>query len=129
MAEEPRDLIEFVKEYEGEGEFRPYAYYGEEEDAFTFYFREAADYAKRLNSRVTVFLSLDDHELVGCQIKSVRSVLDDLGRFDVSIEDHKGTKLSMLFWAFRGTIEDPEAEELYRSVVKAAQEYGPHICV
>lgn len=116
MATGTVDLIEFVKQHKPTGDFKPYAYYGAEEDALTFYFRGDPDYAKRLNSRVTVFLSIDSNELVGCQIKSVRNVLEDIDWFDVSIS-HKGAKLKMLFVAYLGTLsDDPEARKVFREL-------------
>jgi hypothetical protein len=118
MATGANDLIQFVEENWPTGEFVPYTQYGAEEDALIFYFRDDPDYAKRLNKRVTVFLAVDSHELVGVQIKGVRSVLEDIGWFDVAV-NHKGTKLKMLFLAYLGTLdEDPEARKVYRELFK-----------
>lgn len=120
MADGAADLMEIINQHRREGPFRPYAYYGAEEDSLTVYFQGDADYAKRLNSRVTVFLSLDDDELVGCQIKSVRHVLEDIGWFDVSIK-HGKVRVDMLFLACYGQFAgEPETRELYRRLGEQA---------
>ena len=113
MATSPTELMELVDQVCASGPFKPYAYYGAEEDSLTIYFKGDADYARRLNSRVTVFLSLDGNELVGCQIKSVRHVLEDIGWFDVSIR-HGKVRVDMLFLACRGAFCEPEARQFYR---------------
>ena len=113
MATDPGDLMELVEKHR-EGQFTPYAYYGSEEDALTMYWKGDADYARRLNSRVTVFLSLDSDELVGCQIKSVRHVLEDIGWFDVSVK-HGRVRVDMLFLAYRGEFAE-ESRSIYRRI-------------
>jgi len=104
-----------------EGAFKPYACYGSEEDALTFYFKEDADYARRLNSRITIFLSQETNELVGCQIKSIRHVLEDLGWFDVDIQ-HGKVKLSLLFVACHAEFEEPAARQYYRQIGNRVRE-------
>lgn len=116
MAEDAVDLVQFVKQHRPMGEFKPYYYYGSEEDSLTVYFRGDADYADRINSRVTLFISMEDEELVGFQIKNVRSVLEDIGWFDVSIS-HGRIKLKLLFVALRGAFESsPDERQLYRQI-------------
>ncbi len=116
MAAEPGNLMEWVNQKRGDGPFSPYAYYGNEEDSLTMYWKEDADYARRLNSRVTAFFSLDTDELVGCQIKSVRHVLEDIGWFDVSIQ-HGKIRIDMLFLACRAEFADePESRKIYRRI-------------
>lgn len=123
MAEESINLMAYFSgtpAIKADGPFEPVAYFGAEEDALLFYFRNEPDYAKRLNSRVTAYLAMSDDSLVGCQIKGVQSAIDDLGAFDISLSDGK-TKLRMLFMAFWGTVaDDPEARSVFREVVKAA---------
>ena len=118
MATGAGDLMRFIETNWPTGDFVPYAQYGAEDDCLIFYFREDADYAKRLNKRVTIFLAIDSHELVGVQIKGVRSVLEDIGWFDV-IVTQKGTRLKMLFLAYLGTLdEDPESRRVYRELFR-----------
>jgi|GEM_PF-1583065 len=126
MAVECTDLDDLFKNLPpitAEGEKKNlYWHYGEEEDAFVFYFRKDPDYARRLNSRVTAYLSVDTDELVGCQIKSVRSVLEDIGSFDVTIT-HGQVKLKLLFWAFMSSVSDsPDGRRIVLDLIKAADE-------
>lgn len=118
MAEETTRLTDFLSSVpEFEGEFNPYAYYGQEEDVLKIYFKPDADYAKRLNSRVTAYYSLEDNSLVGCAVKSVRSVLDELKWFDVEITDDK-TRLKMVFFAQLGSLEKEEQRQTFREIGK-----------
>ena len=127
MADGTADLIEFIEKNRPSGPFKPYAYYGAEEDALIFYFRGDPDYARRLNRRVTVFLSLEGNELIGCQIKGVRSVLEDIPWFDVEIT-HKGARLKMLFLAYLGTLaDDPEARRVYRELGRLPSDIIPDV--
>ena len=122
MADQSDNLIHFVDSYKAAAEFRPCAYYGQEEDALLFYFRNDADYAKRISGRVTVYLSMDDHELVGCQIKGVRRVLDELGELDLTIK-HGKIKLQIVLLAFmEPMLEHAETREIYREVYRKATE-------
>lgn len=127
---ETTDLIEFLdKRPESAEQFKPYAYYGEEEDALTFFFRDEQDYAKRLNKRVTVYLSTETGDLTGCLIKNVRQVLEDIGWFDVQI-DHGRVNLKMLFLALRGTFaEQTEGRTLYRELGKRVSAAGEEISI
>ncbi|MFQ5730702.1 MAG: hypothetical protein ACE5KM_01985 [Planctomycetaceae bacterium] len=86
----------------------------------TFYFSNEPDHGKRLNSRVTIYMSDETGELVGCRVKGVRAVLEDIGSFDVSIS-HGKVKLSMLFVAFHAVFSDDDDSRLaYRKIGQAA---------
>jgi hypothetical protein len=102
--------------------FEPCAHYDADSDAVTFYFSNEPDYGKRLNSRVTIYLSDETDELVGCRVKGVRTVLEDIGSFDVSIS-HGKVKLTMLFAAFHGVFgSDADSRTAYRRIGQAATE-------
>ncbi len=122
MADQSAELIAHILSHPPEGVFVPCAYYGEEEDALMFYFRNDPDYAKRINSRVTVYLSEDTDELVGCQIKGVGRVLHELGELDLTIK-HKGVKLKVVLLAvMEPMLQRPETRKIYREVYKKAEE-------
>lgn len=107
------DLLKSTKPGEN---FSPVAYYGEEEDSLMIYLKNDPDYAKRINSRVTVFLSEESDELVGCQIKNVRRVLDDIGWFDAKIK-HGKIEIKLLFLSLRETFcNDEIGRECYRKL-------------
>lgn len=116
MATNLSDLIaNFEQETAGQ-EFQPYAYYDADSDALMFFISNEPEHGKRLNSRVTIYLSDETDELVGCRIKGVHSVLEDIGSFDVSIS-HRKIKLTMLFAALHGKFaEEPESRNMYRHI-------------
>lgn len=119
MAIDKTGLTHLLHENAPVGEFRPCAFYDSESDALTVYFSNEPDHGRRLNSRVTVYLSDETEDLVGCRIKGVRMVLDDIGSFDVSIS-HGRMKLKMLFVALHGTFAtDEDGRSLYRRLGEA----------
>lgn len=129
MAQESSDLMTLFAENRPSGEFRPCVFYGFEEDALYVYFSNAPEYAKRLNSRITVYLALETNELVGCQIKGVRAVLEDLDSFDVEVSQGR-VKLSIVFLAYHATIaDDPAARNVYQQLARAASQANLEIDV
>ena len=118
------DLENYLRENAPSGEFSPCARYDEDSDALTLYLSNEPDYRQRLNSRVTIYRSMETDELVGCRIKGVLAVLEDLGWFDVSICDGKNT-LTILFVAFHGTFAtDEQGREAYRQIGEAIRSAG-----
>lgn len=116
MATDWNEMKEYFLQETAGKTFRPYAHYDPDSDALTFYFSNEADHGRRLNSRVTIYLADESGELVGCRIKGVHAVLEDIGSFDVSIA-HGKVKLTMLFVALHGTFSnDPDARSLYRQL-------------
>jgi len=120
MADD-KQIIDFLKQNSPSGKFKPHAFYSEASDSLTFYFSDEPDYAERLHSRVTVFYSMKDRQLVGCRIKNVKRVLDDVGSFPVEI-NHGGAQVTMLFLAFRGNVfETDEAREIWKTLVEKSR--------
>jgi hypothetical protein len=113
------DLERYLIENAPSGEFSPCAHYDRDADALTVFISNEPEYAKRLNSRVTAYLSEETDELMGCRIKGVRSVLEDIGSFDVALS-HGRIKLKMLFVALHGPFaSDPDARDAYRQLGRA----------
>lgn len=65
MAE---DLMSYLDGREATG-FEPRLFYSPDGDSLTFYFREDAHYAERVDEHLTVYLSMDTQELVGYKVK------------------------------------------------------------
>jgi hypothetical protein len=97
--------------------FQPYVAHSPEADALTVYFNADPDYSQRLTDHVTLYRSIKTNELVGCRIKGIGGILEDLPNY--LHVDHQGAKLSMVFWSFRGGIDD-ETRETFRQLAKAA---------
>lgn len=92
------DLTKLLAENPANGEFRPYCYRNKEADALTIYFRSEPDYSKRLTDHVTLYLSIESNEPVGCRIKGISGLIEDLPNF-LTI-DHDGRSISILFLPF-----------------------------
>ena len=102
----------------GNSVFRPYCILSEEADAFTAYFKGDADYSERLTDHVTLYRSLDTNEIVGCRIKAISGILEDLPNY--LRVDHQGAKLSMIFWSFRGGVADDQTRQTFKQLAEAA---------
>ena len=111
------DLTEFLAEHIGDASFQPYVVISQEADALTFYFKPNADYSQRLTDHVTLYRALDSNQLVGCRMKGIRGILEDLPNF--LHVDHQGAKLSMVFWSFRGGLDD-SARDTFKQLAEAA---------
>jgi len=94
------DLNRFLKENPPARKFVPYCYVNAQSDTLTVYFEGDADYSKRLNDHLTLYLSLETKEIVGCRIKGIACLLQDLPNY-INIK-HEGVNLALLFFAFRG---------------------------
>ena len=85
--------------------FKPYVEFSPQADAMTCYFHPDADYSKRLNNHVTLFVSIETERLVGCRIKGIKGLIERLPNY---IEvNHEGYELKCIFWSFMGG-ENPE---------------------
>jgi len=101
MAE---DLMSYLDGREATG-FEPRPFYSPDGDFLTFYFREDDHYAERVDELLTVYLSMDTQELVGCKVKGVRRILDTLGKLGVLVDDGE-VKMSFLFLSGAFSRED-----------------------
>jgi hypothetical protein len=111
------DLKDFLTAQIGDTPFQPYVTISREADALTAYFKQHADYSQRLTDHVTLYRSIDSNEIVGCRIKGIQGILEDLPNF--LHVDHQGTTLSMVFWSFRGSLDDA-ARETFRELAEVA---------
>lgn len=81
------------------GEFRPYCEYSKSADAINVYFSGDADYSERLTEHVTLFLSIDKKEIVGCRIKGIAGIMEYLPNY-INVE-HGDVTISVLFLPLR----------------------------
>lgn len=102
--------------------FKPYYELSNEADALTVYFKPDADYSKRLTDHVTLFLSLDTTELIGCRIKGIAGILEDLPNY-IHIA-HDGVELSIIIWSFRGGIQDERTRRILNELNELAKKAG-----
>ncbi|MGD0898706.1 MAG: hypothetical protein ABR915_12790 [Thermoguttaceae bacterium] len=112
------DLKDFLTTQIGDVPFRPYLAINREADALTAYFKPDADYSERLTDHVTLYRSMESNEIVGCRIKGISGILEDLPNF--LHVDYQGAKLSMVFWSFRGGVDDENLRDTFKQLAKAA---------
>src|SRR5688572_24025317 len=113
------DVARFLKENPPAKKFVPYCYLSEQADELTVYFEGDADYSKRLNDHITLYLSLETHEIVGCRVKGVSGIIEDLPNF-IRV-NHNGVELSIIFLAFRGGA-DKEVSDAVKDLARVAGE-------
>ncbi len=111
------DLKDLLVAQMGDTPFEPYVAISREADALTAYFKPDADYSQRLTDHVTLYRSIDSDEIVGCRIKGIKGILEDLPNF-LRVA-HQGATLSMVFWSFRGSIDD-QSRETFRQLAEVA---------
>ena len=98
------DLEKFLRENPPAKKFVPYCYLSKQADELTVYFEGDPDYSKRLSDHITLYLSLETDEVVGCRIKGIGGILADLPNF-IRV-NHDGVELSILLFAFRGGADE-----------------------
>ena len=119
------DLKDFLTAQIGNMPFAPYVTISSEADALTAYFKPDADYSQRLTDHVTLYRSIDSDEIVGCRVKGIKGILEDLPNF-LHVA-YQGATLSMVFWSFRGSIDDRSRETL-RQLAEVAGDMALQPC-
>ena len=118
MAMTKEELRRTLEQDGASDTFTPYMDLSEKADALTVYFKPDPDYSKRLTDHVTLFLSVEDDKIVGCRIKGVKGILEDLPNW--LRVNHDGVELSIIFWSFRGGIEDEQTRRALEELVRGA---------
>lgn len=103
------------------GEFTPYCFLSEDADALTVYFRGDADYSKRLTAHLTLYLSVDTDEIVGCRIKGFSWLRKSIPNFIRA--NHGGCDLSLMFLPFLGQ-DDESVRKYVEELGKTAKEHN-----
>lgn len=98
--------------------FSPYYELNPDADALTVYFKSDPDYSKRLNDHITLYLSLETNQIVGCRIKGIKGIMDDLPNY---LEVHDPYKLSIVFLPFRGAAADEREIEAINELAHATR--------
>jgi len=112
------NLTDCVDLQEVANSFTPYHEISKEADSLTVYFKSDADYSKRLTDHVTLYLSLDADEIVGCRIKGITGIIEDLPNYlKINLGD---VSLSLVFWSFRGGVESDHMRKALNELAKAA---------
>ena len=92
------NLTEYILSHRP-GKFRPIPIYIEESDSVVYFLENTDYYAKRINELFTVYLRMDDDELMGVEIKGIKHLLKVLGDFDIEVKTPK-LKIGLIFIAY-----------------------------
>jgi hypothetical protein len=119
MATE-QEIKKLLKENPPARKFVPYCYLSEEADALTVYFEGDADYSERLNDHITLYKSLETKEIVGCRVKGIAGIIEDLPNY-LRYKDGD-VDLSVLFLAYRGGADTEEEADTVNELARAASD-------
>ncbi|MFO7906507.1 MAG: hypothetical protein R6U98_27870 [Pirellulaceae bacterium] len=119
MATIDKDLAGILEDCQPE--FTPYHKLDRAADALTVYFKDDPDYSKRLTDHVTLYLSIETDKVVGCRIKGISGILENLPNF-VHV-NHGQTELALVFLPFFGEASD-EARRAIGELGKLARQAG-----
>ena len=100
--------------------FKATPHYSDEGDCLTFYFKNVPSYRDRVDELLTVYLSLETDDLVGCQIKRIGRIMKRLRNLRILIKD-KDVELRVLFLACRALAEDPGPLKTYERLLDAVK--------
>jgi hypothetical protein len=117
MAE---DLMEYLKNHPALG-FRSIPHYSAQGDYVTYYFRNDPCYAQRVDDLLTVFLTFDTNELVGCKIKGIKHILQTAGDFGVCLDDNL-VRLGMFFFVGASFAKDEDQRSRYEQIGQKAKD-------
>ena len=106
-----QNLTEYLAEHPCKG-FKAVPHYFPDGDFLTYYHRDAPCYSQRVDDLITVYLTMDTHELVGCKIKGVCDILAQSGSFGVKVADSR-IKLGFFFlFGVRTAREDDQKKRV-----------------
>ena len=86
-------------------------------DYVTYYAKDERCYAERVDDLLTVFLSNETRELVGCKIKGVKRLLDAMGMFGVVVKRDDKVLLEMFFVLAKFSTKDQVQRRRYEEVI------------
>jgi hypothetical protein len=109
MAENLTEAMRELEQAEAPPFVAPQVRYGEEEDCLLFYLRPDESYARRLDDLVTLFLSFDGDEVVGCQVKGLRRKLRSDGNLGITIQRDGKLKLGLFLHLLAFETAKPES--------------------
>jgi hypothetical protein len=115
-----QNLEEYLEANRPRG-FRGVPHYFAQGDFVTYYFRNDPCYAERVDDLLTVFLTFDSNEVVGCKIKGVKHILRTAGNFGVALDDGD-VRLGMFFFVGAALAKDDAQRSRYEQIGAKAKE-------
>lgn len=98
-------------------EFSPKPYYSTHGDAVIFFFKDEQSYAERFDQLLTVYRSMESGEMIGCEIKGVRVIMERLGNFGIHIHSDQ-VDIGLIFLGYL-TFKQPEQPTLMQELQQA----------
>ena len=96
--------------------FRPVPHYFPTGDYVTYYVKEDRCRAERVDDLLTVFLSNETGEMVGCKIKGVKHLLEAMGTFGFVVEN-ANVFLELFFVMGKSSARDQDQRRRYDEVI------------
>jgi len=93
--------------------FEPKPRYHAHGDFVTYFDSADRCVARRLNSLVTVYTSIADGRFVGCKVKGVKRLLQEMKAFEVMATDGK---IAMRFFFYTAAISEGEGKQELRDL-------------
>lgn len=117
MAE---DLKSYLTANSARG-FRPIPHYFPTGDYLTYYFRNDPCFADRVDDLLTLYLTFDTRELVGCKIEGVKQILRAAGDFGVAPHGDQ-VRLGIFFFVGAALASDEGRRHRYLQIGRQAME-------
>lgn len=100
--------------------FAPFYDLNKASDTLTICFDAYGDYSERIGDQLTLYRSLKTNAVVGCRIKGISLLLDDLPNY---VQINQGcVDLSIVLLAIRGSAANKAERETINSLARAASE-------
>jgi hypothetical protein len=115
-----QDLDEYLRENHSE-DFTPAPQYFATGDYVAYHFGAERSYAHRVDDLLTVYLSTENDELVGCKIKCVKHILDSAGEFGVLLDDGS-VRMGILFFYGAARATDDAKRRPYEELGRIAKD-------
>ena len=105
--------------------FKSSCYYCPEADALNLHFRADEYYAERVDDRLTVYLSLDSDQLVGCQVKGIRHTLHRFEGFGIGVSGQDVDVVAVFF--AHGMLAKVTERKRYAELALEAAKHRLHV--
>jgi hypothetical protein len=106
-----QNLIDYLKAHSCEG-FKPVPHYFASGDYLTLFLSDVRCRTQRVDETLSIYISEENGELVGCKIKGVRLMLDEASSFGVAVDAGK-LKLGFLFFIGAQMAKDEHKRKYY----------------
>jgi hypothetical protein len=106
-------LNEFLKSNLPNSDFSPRPLYTAEGDCLTFYFVNEDSYRERVDDLLTIYRSMKNQNIIGCQVKGVRRILQTLGKFSVGVKEGP-VELGLVFLTYKAESDNPRSQGALR---------------